>query len=285
MTATLNETFADQGFLHVKQYFRPSAVEDLERQLVDLFAMQARKIGEYRDAVDALMASGAYHHAKISGILDLMEADDKVAAYQAQKFIRQSPRVHRFYDQGFVDLVAHLIGSRSENTLIEGPDLFVSKPGENRLKYQNHTEALFYPKRRRFMNVWLPLFSDRTVENGAMTVRPRSHKRVWDSSLMVEYSGWDKAAEGKRSQFVQLEIPECFLAEYSSHVCVSSPGDAILFDRNLVHKSNENLSDDYSFALVCRVWDPSDDLTLSGDMSVTPYNGGNVGRPNLVVNP
>jgi len=52
----------------------------------------------------------------------------------------------------------------------------------------------------------------------------------------------------------------------------------------LVHTSNQNTSGKYSIAVVVRVWDPSDDLTLSGSLAATPY-GGNIGRPNLVVNP
>jgi hypothetical protein len=50
----------------------------------------------------------------------------------------------------------------------------------------------------------------------------------------------------------------------------------------MVHTSNQNFSKRYSVAVVARVWDPTDDLTLSGSIAATPY-GGNVGRPNLVV--
>lgn len=62
------------------------------------------------------------------------------------------------------------------------------------------------------------------------------------------------------------------------------PKDLVFFHRNLVHRSNQNKSDKYSFAVVSRIWDPSDDLTLSGSMGATPY-GGNVGRSDLIVDP
>lgn len=284
MSATFQETFADQGYLHLKGYFRASAIELLEETITRIFAMQARKIGEYRKEVDLALSFGP-RVAQIADILTLLEDHDKEAGYQAQKFLRRSQIVRRFYDQAFIELCADLIGCDPGTTLLEGPDLFVNKPGENRLKYQYHTEALYYPKRRRFINIWLPLFGPRTVANGAMTVRPQSHKRVWDASLMNEYSGWSKDDEGKRNQFTQLEIPEFFLGDYKRYECESTPGDAILFDRNLIHKSNHNETDDTSFALVCRVWNPCDDLTLSGDMEVTPYRGGNLGRAGLVVRP
>ena len=52
--------------------------------------------------------------------------------------------------------------------------------------------------------------------------------------------------------------------------------------KNLPHTSNQNTSQKYSVAVVARVWDPTDDLTISGSIAATPY-GGNIGRSNLVV--
>ena len=62
------------------------------------------------------------------------------------------------------------------------------------------------------------------------------------------------------------------------------PGDLYVFHKGMVHRSNQNFSNDYSFALVARIWDPSYDLTLSGSINATPY-GGNIGRADLIVDP
>ena len=56
----------------------------------------------------------------------------------------------------------------------------------------------------------------------------------------------------------------------------------IIFHKNIPHTSNQNISKKYSVAVVARVWDPTDDLTLSGSIAATPY-GGNIGRSDLVV--
>ena len=68
-------------------------------------------------------------------------------------------------------------------------------------------------------------------------------------------------------------------------IALKELGDVVLFDRNLLHTSNPNTTDRYSFAVVARVWDPSDDLTLSGNLAATPYSGNDVGRADLVVRP
>jgi hypothetical protein len=285
MTATLKDTFAEQGYLHLKGYFDKACVDLFEERIVDLYAMQARKIGEYRTAIDDLVGSDATNADKLKFICRLLEANDKEALYQVQKFFPQCRRIRELFDTKFLEFCAELIDGNPKTTLIEGPALFVNMPTVQRLLYKWHSEALYYGKRRRFVNVWLPMFGDRTQENGAMSVLPRSHKRVWDASLMAEYTGYDKDSQDAKNHFVQFEIPQNFLTQYGEPVhCESSRSDVIFFDRNLIHTSNANTSHDLSFAVVLRVWDPSDDLTLSGNMEATPY-GGNRGRADLVVNP
>ena len=90
--------------------------------------------------------------------------------------------------------------------------------------------------------------------------------------------------ENKSNFFIQYEIPSNLLEKYKEHYCDASPTDVIIFDRRLVHTSNQNISDKYSVAVVARVWDPTDDLTLTGSITALPY-GGNIGRSNLIVDP
>jgi hypothetical protein len=112
-----------------------------------------------------------------------------------------------------------------------------------------------------------------------MSLIPGAHKKDYP---FAEYTGYDKASEGKPHQFVQYEIPENFLSGVP-YVCEAKLGDAVVFHRMMPHRSNPT-RDGYGFALVARAWIPSDDLTLSGKMSATPY-GGDIGRADLTVEP
>lgn len=112
-----------------------------------------------------------------------------------------------------------------------------------------------------------------------MSFKKGSHKRDFPFS---DYQGYSKDTQDKSNYFTQYEIPPNLLADYTEHWCEVSPMDLIIFHKNMVHTSNSNTSNKYSIAVVARVWDPTDDLTLSGSIVATPY-GGNVGRPNLVV--
>lgn len=246
----------ETGFDHIRGLFRD--LEELESAITALYQMQAQKCG-----VDA---------CTVPDIMEAMDGDDKEALYQVQKLLPQSQAMRSVFNRDFIRMIADVLDCRANEVLIEGPSLFVSRPNDKRLKYKWHSEAHYYPKRRKFLNVWFPVFGPRKLEDGAMSVLPGSHKEQWD---FAEY------AESK-AHFIQYEIPEAWLAGYEQHHCEPERGDVILFDRNLVHRSNVNTTDRYTFSIVARAWTPRDDLTLSGTMSATPY-GGDIGRPNLTV--
>jgi ectoine hydroxylase-related dioxygenase (phytanoyl-CoA dioxygenase family) len=112
-----------------------------------------------------------------------------------------------------------------------------------------------------------------------MSFKEGSHKFDFP---YADYKGYNKYTQNISNYFIQYEIPPNFLMDYKEHWCEVSPKDLIIFHKNLVHTSNQNISEKYSVAVVARVWDPSDDLTLSGSIAATPY-GGNIGRSDLVV--
>jgi hypothetical protein len=271
---------ADNGFATVKGFFDQSELDNFEKCVVDLYLLQAKKIGEYREAALDLEKSHASSFEKFCAIYEMMEANDKEALYQVQRFLPSSPAARGIFNDPFITLTQRLLGSAPHSLLIDGPALFVNRPRSERLLYKWHSEAHYYPKRRRFLNIWLPLFTRKTKANGTMSFRVGSHKRDFPFS---DYQGYNKDTQNKSNYFIQYEIPHSLVSDFKEHWCEVEPKDLIIFDRSMVHTSNQNTSDQYSIAVVARVWDPTDDLTLSGSIAATPY-GGNVGRPGLVVN-
>lgn len=270
----MKNDFDQLGYHIDRGCFTPVDMLAFETVVTDLFLQQKDKIGDYRN--DPFYS--------LSAIIESMEAEDKEALYQVQKFLPKSQSLRSLFNESFMDLCADLLETSNSNTLLlDGPALFVNRPRTQRLLYKWHSEAHYYPKRRTFLNVWLPFINPKNKQNGAMSILPRSHLRDFPFS---EYTGYNKDTEGERNHFVQYEIPKNFLTDYIKDevVCETVPGDAVLFHRQMVHTSNPNTTDDYSFAIVARVWDPSNDLTISGDIAATPY-GGDIGRSNLMVRP
>ena len=278
----LQKQFSKLGFVQVADFFEDSKITRLEEVVTKLFLMQANKIGEYRDLVQSMTKDdGLTSFRMLSTIYEEMEADDKEALYQVQHYLPSSQAIRDIFDDRFMFMCANLLGvPDSDNLLLHGPGLFVNRPNTQRLQYKWHSESHYYPKRRNLLNIWLPLFDNKSKSNGTMSFKIGSHKATFPFS---EYYGFDKDTQDNDNHFLQYEIPECLLTEYEEHFIVSNRRDLVMFDQNLVHRSNNNASDNYSMALVARIWEPSNDLTISGSMNVKSY-GGDIGRPNLIVN-
>ena len=270
---------SESGFSTLENFFSDAELENFEECVVELYLLQAQKIGEYRDEAFRLQNSGLSNFEKFCSVYEMMESSDKEALYQVQKFLTSSPQARALFNDRFLSLTSSILGSNKKRVLVDGPALFVNRPRTERLLYKWHSEAHYYPKRRRFLNVWLPLFDAKSASNGTMSFKEGSHKKNFPFS---DYQGYSKDSENKPNHFIQYEVPSNLLSEYKEHCCEAKPGDLVLFHRNMVHTSNQNLSNTFSVAVVARVWDPTDDLTLSGSMAATPY-GGNLGRANLVV--
>jgi len=215
--------------------------------------------------------------SKICSIYELMENKDKEALYQFQFYLQSSPYVNDIFNKKFRELCLEILNNNT--LLISGPALFVNRPNTERLLYKWHSESHYYPKRRNFINIWFPLFTNKTKNNGTMSFKLNSHKKQYPFS---EYFGYNKDSENKKNHFLQYEVPTNFVEDLEEHFIIAERGDLIIFHKDLIHKSNENPSKDYSIAMVARVWEPSKDLTLSGKMDSTPY-GGDIGRSNIIV--
>ena len=275
-------TFESDGYIEFDSFFEENSLSRLEKLVTSFYITQAQKIGDYRDLTESLIIDDSKSdYERLSAIHEAMERDDKEALYQVQMFLPSSQSVRKIFNSELLDLCASTMKiSDTDSLLIDGPGLFVNRPNTERLLYKWHSEAHYYPKRRTFLNIWFPIFHDKSKTNGTMSFKVGSHKTDFP---FAEYIGFNKDTENKANHFKQYDIPANLVSGYTEHFCEIKRGGLVLFDRRLVHRSNDNTSENYSFAIVARIWDPSNDLTLSGSISTTPY-GGDIGRSNLIVN-
>jgi hypothetical protein len=273
--------FNEDGFMHLKNHYTNNNLEKIENIIIKLLAMQAAKISDYKLDVAKILSTEDENKEKIRRIWSLMEDKDKEALNQVQRFLYQSVEINKIFNESLLNLCSEILGVNTDLLLVNGPALFVNPPNNNRLLYKWHSESHYYPKRRRLLNIWIPLFTNKNKNNGTMSFKLGSHKFDFPYS---DYRGYDSDSLNKSNHYIQYEIPENFLENHMEFFCEVDRGDIIIFDKSLVHKSNANKTDEWSYAAVARVWSPIDDLTLSGNIEATPY-GGNIGRPGLIVNP
>jgi ectoine hydroxylase-related dioxygenase (phytanoyl-CoA dioxygenase family) len=92
--------------------------------------------------------------------------------------------------------------------------------------------------------VWTPLFNSAVRENGTMSVLTGTHK--------LGNIGYNRVDKPNGYCDLVVDTKEIIL-RYPEHFCCNSPGDGILFDKDLIHRSNFNETNKVRVSLVLRV--------------------------------
>lgn len=280
LTDSQKNQFFEDGYIILRDFFSDESLTKLETSLIRFYAIQALKILEYRKKLTH--GSNILEYSTVNDlieIIELMEDHDKEALYQVQKLFLDSYFVKEFFiNKELINVSSELLNIPKELILIGDMGMFINRPQTDRLLYKWHVEAHYYPKRQNFLNVWFPMFSEKNLENGTMFMAKKSH--TLKDLPFVEYQGYNKDSLGKENYFKQYEIPESYLDKFEKIPILAKRGDVVFFERNLSHTSKSNSSSEYSFAGVTRIWEPTQDLTLSGEFAIHPYDN-DFGRPGI----
>ncbi len=117
-------------------------------------------------------------------------------------------------------------------------------PSDERLAYSWHQESSYIPTVPTVYTMWTPLFNSAVRENGAMSVLTGTHKLG-----KIGYNRVDKP-----SGYCDLVVDtKELIPKYPEHFCCNAPGDSILFDKDLLHRSNFNETNKVRISLLLRV--------------------------------
>lgn len=201
--------------------------------------------------------------------IDTLAAVDWQALQEACKMTRNSPAgLALASDPAVQSLASQLLDAPRDLLVFSGPSLFVNRPREKHALYTWHAEYHWYPKRRNFVNLWLPVGHTKKRGNGTMAVLEKSHERHWDFS---EFYGFDKTSEGDAQFLLQYEIPNDEVRDLTRVDIQADPGDLVAFHPRCVHTSTVNEGDRPTYAATIRVFDYRRDLTVSADWAERPY--------------
>ena len=268
-SAEMSDNFREHGFV-TDQVFSKEDLSDFVLTFKELLDMQLRKLSIERcdDINKAAVALSNRSSQALSEVLMMARHTSAGHKLSSSEILRASS--HR--------LLSHQSKISEKALMISGPSFFVNIPDNNARKYTWHAEQNWYPKRRNFLNVWCPILLDR-IEDNSMMVMSGSHKKDW--FYFSEYSGYGGAID--ESANVQYEIPSTFLSDYTAEIPPVNSGEGLFFSGNLVHRSLDNVSKKTLFAMVFRLFDYSEDLTLSSNWADLPYNRKTISVPEINV--
>jgi hypothetical protein len=211
---------------------------------------------------------------------DLIDLNTKnpEALGEVLSMARNSSAGHRLASNRLLEKAGCELLNTKSKVIISGPSFFVNIPSNNARKYTFHSEQNWYPKRRNFLNVWVPIISDR-IDNTSMEVCSKSHLKDW--FYFSEYTGYDGKFD--KDANIQYEIPDNLIKGYDKIIPDVKLTEALFFDGKLVHRSIDNSTEKVLFTIVFRIFDYSNDLTLSSNWADIPYNRKSLGFPNIDV--
>jgi ectoine hydroxylase-related dioxygenase (phytanoyl-CoA dioxygenase family) len=275
------KSFQDDGFMIIEKFWPESLILDFEKMIISFYYQTALKISKLKKHFHNSTDPTSFQRIEdLDEVLRLLETEDKEAAYQTLSLIENSVASKNIQThEKFLEICSLLLNCPNQLFSFSGPNPFINIPTSKRLLYQWHSEANYYPKRRNFLNIWFPLFRNKNSENGTMYFCKGSHKNK--NLNFIEYTGYDEDTHGKKNHFMQLEIPESELSNYERIAVNANRKDLVIFNKNLVHTSTLNTSQDITYASVMRVLDTRNDLTFSGNMGIKHYQENSDGRPGM----
>jgi len=99
-----------------------------------------------------------------------------------------------------------------------------------------------------------------------MHIKPFSHL---DNHSFIEYQGYEEGLD--KTSYTQYEVVDD--KKYIEIALEVEHGDLIMFDRNLLHRSEVNLSNEVKYLFINRCFDIEKDLTLSSaNLNLRPYS-------------
>lgn len=218
-----HKQFLKQGFLHLRGFFSPARIQNIQEETKAVFVNQMNRVGidtdfDWNDEVRFCKAMAALFNA------------DMEAFINCGKQVQHSMNLHRLaLDHSIEELL--LDHGLSRPNICTRPVLYFNHPS---LAKEKVYHTVFSHQDWRSMQgsldsvvIWCPLI-DIDVSMGALKIVPGSHK----AGLLTESveAGFGKVSEAsfKPEDWLDVEVEQ---------------GDLLLFNSFLVHQSGDNVTD------------------------------------------
>ena len=162
--------------------------------------------------------------------------------------------------KNIIKIAAEILELEENELLSQNASFLVNIPNNSRILYNWHNAKNSYPKRHTYLNFWLPMLTDKKLNNGTMEVAIKSH--LYDYPFL-EFKSESKSGTG----LTQNLVPNQYINKFEKKKLEVKYGDLVAMHPNLLHGSCCNESSQCSFVLVFKVWHIGKDWTLSPDIA------------------
>lgn len=217
--------FSQKGYSFIKQFAPADLLRSFEDSIEKLFMENCPNVN---DIFEATVFLNQY---------------DKNKLYQLYLMI---PKMREFSQirEHFFKHIEKVIPNK--NYIDVGSGVLFGLPEDQRLTWNWHQECNYHPGLDEIIHYWMPLYNPSSRTNGAMSVLEGTHLLG-----SLEYDIFKPHVDGGTS-LIPRNIKELEKSKVEVFFELN-PGDTAYFDKNLIHKSNYNLSGKTRFTAVFRL--------------------------------
>lgn len=211
-------------------------------------AIPQRCIQEVREELHRLITHPAKPKDTLENDILRLEKKSHKAVYNAMVTVGSSLAAYRLIVASRIDEYAAMALFGTEQALHVTPlHVQIQIPRKTDFDYAWHIESDFYPWAPRILNCWFPILAgtvpDKTGTIGLIPFSHHKEKRKHTKTLGADY--------------VQIISETTQAEEDMAFQCEAEPGDLLLFDQDMVHKTCPNTSNVPRVTGIIRVIDQS----------------------------
>ena len=258
--------YSEHGVTVAKDLFERDELYRFEEVFFRRLLCQAYKMG----IVDSI--TEPYNAEGLDRIVMAVNAKSKIALDFVVQELREVFSAAKLLTNGRLQSVfSEVLDCPPDLMKVHMDGILVNLPQNKTRLYKYHAEQHYYPFRRNFTMLWMPVVREKTVENGAMLLKISAHKKNYGFN---EYTGFTEVVNhlvDESQAFHQLELIDDEIQEFETVACDVGCNQGIIFHQNTPHTSQVNLSTTPSYALIIRCYDYRRDPTLSDRTGVKAY--------------
>jgi hypothetical protein len=227
-----NEQLREDGYVFLRNIIDISLVEQLEKLIVDRARIDLEALGKSSANLTPFELLRTLESVSRQRFHKLCSIGTAIAGLQ----IATSSKITQTVGEGF--------GRDPSQIFPFPPAVFWNDRPVTRLQYKWHQESSYLEAYKHFLTIWFPLFRDLQTEDGPMIVARGSHKEIFPYSFSKEPNG-----------VTQFSVDDDIADRFEHVPCSIGRGDAVLFHRDLLHKTGENSSGNPRVSVVIRYFD------------------------------
>jgi ectoine hydroxylase-related dioxygenase (phytanoyl-CoA dioxygenase family) len=214
----INSDFQKNGWVNIKNKISKISIKKLEKEFNEI--------------------SNRFCGYNFEAAIKKFNKENKDKLYELCTTVEKSTS-HIMLMNKFVNILKKITPKKNPSISL-GQFVLPGPPNDKRLIYNFHQESNYYKKYKKTIHFHFPIFNNANLKNGAMSALSKTHKldRIQENDI-----------QKKRKGFLSI-IPKNInkLTKDFEHVIFDiKVGELLIFDGNLIHKSNPNLSNN------CRV--------------------------------